>query len=279
MSSPQKMKYLIQLCFLIAVVSCDRAPTEVGEDKKFPSELEGEWVFDEESATAAIEKMPIKEEDKLKLQSSYIGMIRGESRHMDSTGRITGDTYPDELIIRLHVVEKRADGVVTRTTNSMNPTAKQFTLNTVVDGVWRSRILDDSFNPVDNMPADYWKRPREKSAETESRRGQAVEQSSDIIVARILQTTPVGHGADGVKVSFKIQSMRHLKGSKPFSEVWIPYSVLKNQVNFGTDYETCMKKNDERILFIGNGTLLRAESLDQESKIVKEVQRDPAPNP
>lgn len=44
--------------------------------------------------------------------------------------------------------------------------------------------------------------------------------------------------------------------------------------SLGTDHEIGLKKNDERILFVANDTLVRSESLNQESKvksIIKEV--------
>lgn len=155
------MMRILTLSLVLCAVGCDEAPTESRSDSEFPKEFQGDWRFDEAAATSAIEGMPIDEEAKLKLQSSFIGMIRNESRNMDSTGRITGGSYPDELVVRLHVVEERQDGVVARTSNSMNPDASQFTLNTISDGVWRSRLLDDSLNPVEGMPDDFWKRPEQ----------------------------------------------------------------------------------------------------------------------
>jgi len=132
---------------------------------ELPAEYHGSWFFDEDSATKAIEAMAISDEDKLKLQSSFIGMIRGETRQVDSSGRITSDLYPDELIIRLHAVEEREDGLVMRTSNSMNSDAKQFTLNSISNGVWRSRLLDGSLRIAAGMPDDFWKRPEQKPAE------------------------------------------------------------------------------------------------------------------
>ncbi len=155
---------LLSLCLIFCIVGCDKVPTESRSDSEFPKGFQGDWIFDEGAATSAIDKMPIEEEAKLKLQSSFIGMIRNESRNVDSTGRITGGSYPDELVVRLHVVEERQDGVVVRASNSMNPDAIQFTLNTISNGVWRSRLLDDSLNPVEGMPDDFWKRPEQKSA-------------------------------------------------------------------------------------------------------------------
>ena len=161
----KKMRPLLILLSLIALIGCKPTDTARGGDTKLPAEYRGSWMFDEGAATVAIESMSLSEEDKLKLQSSFIGMIRDETRQVDEAGRITGDSYPDELVIRLHVVEERDDGTVMSTSNSMNPDAKQFTLNTISDGVWRARLLDDSLQVAAGIPDDFWKRYERKTAE------------------------------------------------------------------------------------------------------------------
>lgn len=159
------MMRFFTLLLVLCAAGCDQAPTEARSDSEFPVDFHGDWVFAEEEANAAILEMPIDDEAKLKLQSSFIGMIRDERRQVDSTGRITGDSYPDELVIRLHVVEETQDGVIMRTSNSMNPDASQFTLNTISNGVWRSALLDDSLKPVVGIPDDFWQHPEQKPAE------------------------------------------------------------------------------------------------------------------
>jgi len=152
------IRYLF-LGLVLAFSSCKKVPSELEGGIDFPTEFQGDWMFAEEVATAAIEEMAIDEEAKLKLQSSFVGMVRGESRHLDSSGRVTGASYPEELVIRYHFLEKRDDGFIAKTSNSMNPDAKQFTSNMISGGVWRSRLLDDSLEPVKGIPDDYWKRP------------------------------------------------------------------------------------------------------------------------
>ena len=159
------MRHLFLLLSLFALTGCKPSDSASGGDTDIPSEYHGSWLFDEDSATKGIEAMPLKEEDKLKLQSSFIGMIRGETRQVDSAGRITSSSYPDELIIRLHVVEEREDGLILQTSNSMNPDATQFTLNTISGGVWRARLLDDSLQVMAGMPDDFWARNIQKPAE------------------------------------------------------------------------------------------------------------------
>ncbi len=152
------MRHLFLLLPLIVLIGCKPSDSASGGAVELPTEYHGNWIFDEDSATKAIESMPLSEEDKLKLQSSFIGIIRGETRQIDSTGRVTGGSYPEELIIRLQVVEERKDGLVAKTLNSMNPDTKQFTLNSITNGVWRSTLLDESLQPVAGIPDDFWKR-------------------------------------------------------------------------------------------------------------------------
>ena len=162
------MRHLFLLLSLFALTGCEPSDSASSGDTDLPFEYHGSWIFDGDSATTGIEDMPIKEEDKLKLQSSYIGMIRDEIRQVDSTGRITSSSYPDELIIRLHVVEEREDGLILRTSNSMNPDATQFTLNTISGGVWRARLLDDSLQVMAGMPDDFWARNKQKPEEQDA---------------------------------------------------------------------------------------------------------------
>lgn len=162
------MNPLLLLLSLVVLIGCKSTDTPRDGETKLPAEYRGSWVFDEDSATIAIKSMSLSEVDKLKLQSSFIGMIRDESRQVDETGRITGDSYPDELVIRFHVIEEREDGTVMKTSNSMNPDATQFTLNTISNGVWRARLLNDSLLVVAGIPDDFWKRQEQKPAEPDN---------------------------------------------------------------------------------------------------------------
>jgi hypothetical protein len=117
--------------------------------------------------------------------------------------------------------------------------------------------------------------------EPENRMKQAVKHSSDIIVTRVLETSPVGHGSNHVTVSFQIEPLRSLKGTNSLSRAWVTYVVQFGKPHFGSDYETSLRKHDERVFMITNGALLRADSLDQEpmiKELIKESNRTVQPD-
>jgi hypothetical protein len=105
------------------------------------------------------------------------------------------------------------------------------------------------------------------AAELKNRRQQAVAHSSDIIVARVLETSTVGHGSNRVEVSFQIEPIRSLKGTNSLSGAWVTCLAQPDQPDFGPDSETSLRRQDERIFILTNRILLRLESLDHESAI------------
>lgn len=105
------------------------------------------------------------------------------------------------------------------------------------------------------------------ATESEERLQQAVTQSSDIIVARVLQTSPVGHGSNSVTVSFQIDTIRSLKGTNYLSGAWVTYTVQSGKPHLGSDHETGVRKDEQVIFVLADKRLLRAENLGRESMI------------
>jgi hypothetical protein len=112
------------------------------------------------------------------------------------------------------------------------------------------------------------------ATESEERLQQAVTQSSDIIVARVLQTSPVGHGSNSVTVSFQIDTIRSLKGTNYFSGAWVTYTIQSRKPHLGSDYETSIRKDEQVIFVIANERLLRAENLERESTIKNMIREE-----
>ena len=154
------MKALLALLMILALVSCKKPNRDSSSSGEIPIEFQGEWIFDEDSATTAIDTMEISDEEKLKLQSSYIGIVRGETRSVSSTGVVSGPSFPEGVVeIRIQVERVTEDGVIMKGTNSLNKELIEYSLDSVVEGVWRSQMLDSSMSPVKGLPDNFWKRP------------------------------------------------------------------------------------------------------------------------
>ena len=154
------MKAQLALLMILALVGCKKANPDSSGAGEIPIEFQGEWIFDEDSATAEIDTMEISDEEKLKLQSSYIGIVRGERRSVNSTGLVSGPSFPDGVVeIRIQVERVTEDGVIMKGTNSLNKDSIEYSLDSVVEGVWRSQMLDSSMNPVKDLPDNFWMRP------------------------------------------------------------------------------------------------------------------------
>ena len=66
---------MIRIFFIVliaGVVGCGRPAIEAPGGGEFPGEFVGDWVFDGESASAAIQDLPIGDEAKLELQGSSV---------------------------------------------------------------------------------------------------------------------------------------------------------------------------------------------------------------
>ena len=61
--------------------------------------------------------------------------------------------------IRIQVERVTEDGVIMKGTNSLNKDSIEYSLDSVVEGVWRSQMLDNSMNPVKDLPDNFWMRP------------------------------------------------------------------------------------------------------------------------
>ena len=105
------------------------------------------------------------------------------------------------------------------------------------------------------------------SSEPDQRLQQAVGYASDIVVARVLEASPVGHGSNSVMVSFQIEPVRSLMGTNSLSGEWVQYRIQGDEPSFGSDYETSLQKNDMRVFILTNSALLRVESIEQESTV------------
>ncbi len=154
----EKMKKILFafILFLFATVQINAG--ESRKNVRFPEKFVGKWIFDVAAAENAINRMNIPEGDKLKLKSSYIDMARGQQRSISGNGVMRVIGMPDHVTIEFTVVEKRDNGFVLAARNSLNPSEKQFTLNTMSNGVWRVTMLNNALNPVKGTPDDFWKR-------------------------------------------------------------------------------------------------------------------------
>jgi hypothetical protein len=145
------MRLILLSIIVTFLVSCNkRVKTEI------PEQFVGEWTFDEDAAYDGIEKMDIAEEDKIKLSSSYINMVRGQTMRVYADGWVSGSMIPDNLL-RFEYVSESTEGVILRTVNQMNSEEHQYTLNSISDGIWRVQILDSNHKPIKSTPDDYWR--------------------------------------------------------------------------------------------------------------------------
>ncbi len=135
-------------------MGCDSGKETTGV---IPDEFVGQWVFDGDAAELGIRAMEISAGEKAELQSTFVDVARGSKMSVAKDGRVVFDRgFPADLI-RLSVVEVRDDEVVFMTTNSANKGSTQYTLNRIENGLWLSRLLDESFKVVEVVPGDYWR--------------------------------------------------------------------------------------------------------------------------
>ena len=146
------MKALLPLLFCIFISGCAAKST-------FPEEFVGTWEFDVNAAREGIKNMKINDADKAALESSFIDLAKGQIKTVLSTGVVKFPGVPDSVIIKLHVVNKRDDGYILSTTNSMSVSAtERLSLDRIENGIWRTSSVDENLHVISKLPDNYWKR-------------------------------------------------------------------------------------------------------------------------
>lgn len=118
------MKRIFILLALVAFTAC-------GKENKFPSEFSGQWFTEIEGV-----------EHRIKVTEN---------------GVWTFDGMPAQVKLRLRLIEETKEGFILETTNTLNPTPKQYTLNRIEEGIWIVTMLNEDLSVMEGIPDDKWK--------------------------------------------------------------------------------------------------------------------------
>ena len=144
------MKSIIIL-LLLSTIGCG--------SQEFPKDFSGNWEFDSERMFKSIEEGHWSKEEKIKLISSYGSLHNGQKIFISESGNWKTSDMPVGFSLQLSVVKNTNGKYIFETTNSMNPSEKEYTLNYInKEGVWCVEMLDSSMEKETKFPNNYWKK-------------------------------------------------------------------------------------------------------------------------
>jgi hypothetical protein len=125
----------------------------------FPKEFCGNWEFDTQRMFKSIEEDHWSEEYKLKSSNSYGSLYNGHKIHVSKTGFWKSSNMPEGLSLQLSVVKNTNGKYIFQTTNSMNPSVKEYSLNHInKEGIWCVEMIDSSMKIINQFPNNYWRK-------------------------------------------------------------------------------------------------------------------------
>ncbi len=125
---------------------------------EFPNDLVGKWKFDIEAARAAINKGSWPDDQKKILEKSYLSIVKDQVMEISSQGAFRMLDQPASVKLQLHVLKVKGKSYIIKTINSLNPDKPQHSEFIVKNDSLRVVLLNDSLEPVNGVPDDYWKK-------------------------------------------------------------------------------------------------------------------------
>jgi hypothetical protein len=117
------MKIIYIILSLVALTAC-------GKEKVFPSEFAGQWSTKIDGAEQRI--------------------------NVTKEGIWTFEGMPAHVKLQLRILDKKEDGYILETTNTLNPKPKQYTFNRIENGKWIVTMLNEDLTTMKGVPDDRW---------------------------------------------------------------------------------------------------------------------------
>lgn len=129
---------------------------------KFPTEFAGTWTFHVSSLYKEIEEKNLPEDEEKALKFAFGATEKNQTCTVTKQGVFRYPQLPKGVHIQLTVVSRSEIGYVFKEQNSMNPSAAEYSLNQIENGIWKSTLTDRQLEPVHpELPNTYWAKSQE----------------------------------------------------------------------------------------------------------------------
>ena len=141
-------KTIILLLSTLFIIGCNKSD--------IPKELVGQWSFDVDKAREAIKKSERSSEEKKMLEEAFLSLVQNQTLTISSSGKVSMSGVPSAVKLTLEVVKKDGDKYYFKTTNSMNPSNPQYSLDYLTQTTWHTIEVDENLKPLNRAPDTYW---------------------------------------------------------------------------------------------------------------------------